>query len=129
MATGFVYTVTTLTKDYVQKAFCNVPTQFGDRLYFGPCKRPMRPKIRPGDYVAGLSPSNIGPSRIVFVGHVEERITFREAHERFPDLHGPQGPIHVEPVSRSGFFPHCSYAHIPGAMHADNWEKDLDSQE
>ena len=47
MATGFIYTVSTLTKDYVQQAFCNVPTQFGDRLYFGPCKVPMRPRSTP----------------------------------------------------------------------------------
>ncbi len=49
MATGFIYTASTLTKEYVQRAFRNVPTQFGDRLYFGPCKRPMRPRMRPGD--------------------------------------------------------------------------------
>ena len=129
MATGFIYTITTLNKYYVQKAFCNVPTQFGDRLYFGPCKRPMRPKVRPGDYVFGLSPSSVGPRRIVFVGHVEERITFRQAHERFPQLRGPQGPIHVEPANRPGPFPRCSYAHIPGAMHENNWERDLASPE
>ena len=127
MATGLIYTVTTLTKAYVQKAFCNVPTQFGDRLYFGPCKVPMRPRINPGDYVFGVSPSGVGPRRIVFVGHVNERITFREAYERFPDLHGPEGPIHVRPISRSGDLPHCSYAHIPGAMHVDRWKKDLAS--
>lgn len=128
MATGFVYTVTTLTNHYAQKAFCNVPTQFGNRLYFGPCKKQMRPKVRPGDYVFGISPSNIGPRRIVFIGHVEERVSFSEAHERYPALHGPEGPIHVEPVNRQGQFPHCSYAHIPGAMHANSWEKDLASR-
>lgn len=42
MATGFIYTVRTLTKEYVQKGFQNVPTQYDGRLYFGPCKRPMR---------------------------------------------------------------------------------------
>ena len=89
----------------------------------------MRPKVRPGDYVFGVSPSNIPPRRIVFIGHVEERITFREAHERFPSLHGPKGPIHVEPVSRLDTFPRCSYAHIQGAMHGKDWERDLASRD
>jgi len=129
MATGFVYTVTTLNRNYIQKAFCNVPTQFGERLYFGPCKRWMRPKVRPGDFVFGLSPSSVGPRRIVFIGHVEERIAFREAHERFPELRGPEGPIHVAPVNRPGAFPRCSYAHVHGAMHEDTWEDDLASRE
>lgn len=57
MARGFIYVVTTLTRGYMQKAFCNVPTQWGDRLYFGPCKKPMRPRMQPGDYVFGISPT------------------------------------------------------------------------
>ena len=129
MANGFIYTVTTLTKAYVQKAFCDVPTQFGDRIYFGPCKVPMRPRINPDDYIFGISHSKIGPRRIVFVSQVEERLTFAEAYERFPKLHGPKGPIHVRPVRGSGVSPHCSYAHIPGAIHADRWKKDLASQD
>ena len=87
----------------------------------------MRPRINPGDYVFGVSPSGVGPRRIVFVGHIEERITFREAYERFPDLRGPEGPIHVRPISHSDLPAHCSYAHIPDAMHADRWQKDLAS--
>jgi hypothetical protein len=129
MATGFIYTVTTLNRDYVQEAFCNVPTQFGDRLYFGPCKRAMRPKARANDYVFGLSPSTVGPRRIVFIGHIEERISFREAYQRFPDLRGPIGPVHVEPARRAGSFPYSSYAHIAGAMHASDWQQDLASED
>lgn len=128
MANGFIYTVTTLTKAYVQKAFCAVPTQFGDRIYFGPCKVPMRPRIKHDDYVFGISPSKVGPRRIVFVSRVEERLTFAEAYERFPNLHGPNGPIHVRPIRGSSDLPHCSYEHIPGAIHADRWKKDLASQ-
>ena len=129
MATGFIYTVMTLTKEYVQKAFCCVPTEFGDRIYFGPCKIPMRPRVKPGDYVFGLSPAKVGLRRIVFVGHIKKRITFREAYERFPELHGSEGPIHVRPIHGSGSFPRCSYAHIPKAIHEDKWENDLASRD
>ena len=58
MATGFVYVVRTIkTKNYIQKDFCNVPTEWGDRLYFGPCKEVMRPKMKSGDYIFGISPA------------------------------------------------------------------------
>lgn len=129
MSTGFIYIVNTLSKEYVQDAFCRVPTQFGNRIYFGPCKKPMRPKIKPGDYIFGISPSHVGTRRIVFICNVEERITFGEAYQRFPYLRGPEGPIHVQPVNGSGKFPNCSYKHIPGSIHPDNWEKDLGSPE
>jgi hypothetical protein len=128
MARGFIYVMTTLTKDYVQKAFCNVPTQWGDRLYFGPCKIPMRPKMKPGDVVFGISPSG-GTRRIVFVAELEERITFAEAYDRFPELRAPQGPILVKPVNGWGRFPESSYEPIPGQMHRDGWKADLASKQ
>lgn len=129
MATGFMYTINTLTKDYVQRSFCNVPTQFGNRLYFGPCKVPMRPRINPNDYIFGISPSGIRPRRIVFIARVEERITFGEAYKRYPELRGPEGPIHVKPVNDSSLTSGFLYAHIPEAMHSDRWQKDLASQD
>lgn len=129
MARGFIYVVTTLTRGYVQKTFHNVPTQRGDRLYFGPCKKPMRPKIRVGDYVFGISPSSTPTRRIVFVAQIEERIRFAEAYERFPELRGPEGPIHVRPVHGSGPFPTSEYEHIPGATHATKWKADLETRE
>jgi hypothetical protein len=132
MPTGFIYVLTTVTKHYEQRRFCNVPTEWEDRLYFGPCKIPMRPRMQPGDFVFGISGSATNPRRIVFVGQIEERITFAEAHRRFPDLRGPYGPIHVSPleVPRSALlFPRSSYEHIPGAMHSNSWEADLASRE
>jgi hypothetical protein len=127
MATGFIYVVNSVTKDYEQQAFCNVPTEWGDRLYFGPCKRPMRPRMKENDYIFGISPSATPTRRILFAGQIEERITFAEAYNRFPDLRGPEGPIHVRPITGKGRFPQSSYQHIPDAMHADDWEKDLAS--
>jgi hypothetical protein len=130
MATGFVYIVRTAgTKDYIQGEFCNVPTEWGDRLYFGPCKKPMRPKMKCGDYVFGISKSKLRPTRILFAAKIEECITFAEAHKRFPELKGPQGPIHVCPIQGTGSFPASHYKHIPGSMHAKDWQSDLATPE
>lgn len=126
MPTGFIYVMTTVTRDYQQEAFCNVPTQWNDRIYFGPCKIPMRPRMNIGDFVFGISPSSTSPRRILFAVQVEERITFAEAYERFPELRGPSGPIHVRPIrGRGGAFPASAYEHIPGSIHAKDWERDL----
>ena len=126
METGFIYVVASVTKDYLQPNFCNVPTEWEDRLYFGPCKKSMRPKMKADDFVFGISPSSTSPRRIVFVAQIEERLTFREAYERFPGLRGPKGPIHVKPVDRPVAFPESSYEHIPDSMHPSPlWVQDL----
>jgi len=129
LSTGFIYIVNTVTKDYSQKGFSNVPTQYDDRLYFGPCKVSMRPKVNRGDYVFGVSPAKTHPRRIVFIFHVEECITFGEAYKRFSDLRGPAGPIHVKPKKGEGSYPYSSYEHIPGSMHRKSWESDLAPRE
>src|SRR4051812_45362127 len=126
MATGFIYVVNTAT-NYQQPAFCNVPTEWDGRLYFGPCKRPMRPRMKIGDQVFGISPSGTTPRRVLYAASVEDCITYREAYERFPDLRGPVGPIHVRPIKGLGWFPQSDYQHIPDSMHPDDWEKDLKS--
>jgi hypothetical protein len=127
MPTGFIYVLSTVTRHYEQTVFCNVPTEWENRLYFGPCKIPMRPKMRKGDYVFGISGSATSPRRIVFVGKLQERMTFARAYDRFPQLRGPYGPIHVRPLARprSDPFPRSVYEPIPGAMHGDHWEADL----
>lgn len=130
MATGFIYIVTTLNRDYIQKHFRNVPTEWQKRLYFGPCKVPMRPKMQPGDYVFGISPAKPKPRRIVFVAQIEERLSFASAYKKFPALHGPAGPIHVRPVNRKDLkFPESKYQHIEDATHANRWKKDVKSPE
>ena len=127
MSKGFLYVVHSVRPGYVQEAFHNVPTQWRDRLYFGPCKIPMRRKMAEGDWVFGISPAIGTARRIVFVAELEEPITFEEAYNLFPDLRGPVGPIHVRPlpVKGRGPFPESSYQHIPGAMHAESWINDL----
>ena len=129
MATGFIYVVTTVNKDYIQRKFRNVPTEWGYRLYFGPCKQAMRPKVKSGDYVFGISPSKLRPRRVLFTAKIEERITFSEAYIRFPDLRGPEGPIHVCPIQGTGSFPESHYKHIPGSMHENDWQRDLSAHE
>ena len=126
MPIGFIYIVTSLRSDYTQRYFCNVPTEWNGRLYFGPCKKSMRPKIKADDYIFGISPSSLKPRRIVFVAKVQEILSFRDAYNRFPDLRGPKGPIHVRPVNRVGRpFPESHYEHISDAMHCNNWKRDL----
>lgn len=125
MAKGFIYVVASVNKDYQQEAFRNVPTEFESRLFLGPCKRSMRPRMQRGDFIFGLSPAKAGHRRILFAARIEARMTFREAYERFVKLRGPDGPIHVRPVSREGRFPFCSYEHIENAMHSGDWQRDL----
>lgn len=126
MPTGFVYVVRTVGKDYRQPSFSAVPTWHEDRIYFGPCKRTMRPRMRAGDVVFGLSPSGVFPRRVVFAARIAERVTFAQAYERFPKLRGPEGPIHVRPVRMPGpSFPDSEYEHIPSGMHTEDWRADI----
>lgn len=132
MATGFIYIINSLDKDYEQQYFRNVPTFFENRLYFGPCKIPMRKKMQPGDYIFGISPARLPLRRIVFLAQIDERITFADAYKRFPPLRGSNGPIHVEPVEptdNSKNFPESHYRHIEGAMHKNRWKADLRTEE
>jgi len=84
MATGFIYVVSTVRNDYSQPEGC-VPTWVRGRFYFGPCKRAMRPRMIPGDYVFGISPSRTFPRRIVFAAKIADRgkMSFAEAYKRY----------------------------------------------
>lgn len=126
MPTGFIYVVRTVGKDYRQPSFRAVPTWHEDRIYFGPCKKGMRPRMQAGDAVFGISPSGVFPRRVVFSARIAERMSFADAYERFPDLRGPAGPIHVRPAEIPGpGFPDSHYEHIPGGNHPGDWRGDL----
>ena len=101
MATGFIYTVSTLTKDYVQQAFCNVPTQFGDRLYFGPCKVPMRPESTPAITSSGYPLRGSVPAESCSLATSRSGSHSGKPTSGFPIFRGPEGPIHVRPISHS----------------------------
>jgi hypothetical protein len=124
MAKGFIYVVRTVQRNYQQSSW-GVPIPVGDKLYFGPCKVAMRPRMQPRDYVFGVSPSPMLPRRIVYAAKINERMTFGEAYERFPSLHKIQ--VHVRPAHKIGFdFPDTVYEHIPGAIHdGGEWRSDF----
>ena len=130
MNIGFIYVVTTVGKDYLQPNPQCVPTWFEGRIYFGPCKKAMRPRMKVGDYVFGISPSGKRPRRIVYAARIAEKMTFGQAYERFPKLRGPAGPIHVQPARMPlSAFPDSLYEHIPGANHPSDWRSDIRTQE
>jgi len=86
----------------------------------------MRPRMNEGDYLFGISPGGTFPRRIVFAAKIAERMTFAEAHKRYPKLRGPEGPIHVRPAEMPlASFPDSHYEHIPEANHADDWRSDI----
>lgn len=128
MPTGFIYIVNTVGADYQQPAFSCVPTAWGDKLYFGPCKAPMRPRMKPGDWIFGVSPSRTKIRRILFAAKLEEVMTFADAFRRYPALRGPKGPIPVEPVQRlDPTYARSRYSPIAGSAHDDRWELDVAS--
>jgi hypothetical protein len=140
MSRGFVYIINSLDEHYEQQHFCNVPTFSNNRLYFGPCKIPIRKKMQPSDYVFGISPARLSPRRIVYLAQIDRRITFADAYREFPELRGPKGPIHVEPVDsvdNDKAFPESHYRHIECvmhgrikyAMHRNSWKADLRSED
>ena len=85
-------------RSYLQPTKKCVPTWFEGRSYFGPCKRPMRPRMKQSAYVFGISPSDVLSRRIVFAARIAEKLTFDEAYQRCPKLPGPEGPTHVRPA-------------------------------
>jgi hypothetical protein len=130
VTTGFIYVVRSVGRDYQQPSASAVPTWHNDRLYFGPCKKPMRPRMQVGDYVFGISPSNAFPRRVVFAAKVSKRMSFADAYDQYPALHGPVGPIHVRPATIPGpRFPESNYEHIPDAIHERDWQSDIRTPE
>jgi len=109
-----------------------VPWVSGGKVFFGACKKRMRPDVQPGDYIMGISGAGAGrPRRVLLWMKVDKRMTFKDAYDRgetdkaFRDVRGTA--IHVRPrnvpLHHPGD-PGC-YEHIPGAPHSDEWESDL----
>lgn len=126
----FIYVIRTVGPGYKLKGA--VPWVFVGRVFFGACKKRMRPHVKPGDYVMGISGSDAGhPRRVLLWMKVDERMTFKEAFERGQkekSFHALRGTaIHVRPLDVEGHLagdPNC-YEHIQGAPHADEWRSDL----
>jgi hypothetical protein len=126
----FAYIIATVLPDYRLNG-C-VPWVSQDRVFFGPCKKRMRPQLKPGDYIMGISPSGIGKQRRVLIWmQVSEKMTFAEAYLRgntdrlFRAARGHA--IHVRPKEESNLKRGntASYEHITDAPHAHKWRKDI----
>jgi hypothetical protein len=129
-ATGFIYVVPSVGRDYLQPSLQQVPAFFEGCIYFGPCKIPMRPRMQEGDYIFGVSPASTRPRRIIFAARIAQRMTYAEAYRRLPRVRGPFGPIHVRPTRSPGLgFPESHYEHIPGANHPGDWQNDIRTPE
>lgn len=96
----FAYIIATVDSRY--RLTGHVPCVEDGKVFFGPCKRPMRPDVKKGDYVLGISGSAASsPRRVLLWMKVEEAITFMEAWKRgkadrtFRGLRG--GAIHIRP--------------------------------
>jgi hypothetical protein len=92
----------------------------------------MRPEVKPGDYIMGISGSGGGlPRRILLWMSVAESLTFKQAYERgrtdkvFRAIRGKA--IHVRPRKNGVYSPGVpeSYEHIPHAPHSDDWRADI----
>lgn len=109
-----------------------VPWVKEGRVFFGPCKKRMRPEMKPGDYVMGISPAGVGEKRRVLLWmHIAEAMTFAQAYERgdtdrlFRLARG--NAIHVRPkrgIDRAAGNPD-TYEHIPHATHSSDWRTDI----
>lgn len=126
----FAYIIRTVGAGYRLKGA--VPWFSGGKIFFGACKKRMRPDVEPGDYIMGISGAGAGrPRRVLLWMKVDKRMTFKEAYERgetdkvFRDVRGTA--IHVRPrnvpLHQPGD-PGC-YEHIHGAPHSDEWQTDL----
>lgn len=128
---------------------CVVPWRVDeDLIFFGPCKRRLRERIRKKDlvdgrnhcvvrddlYIVSVNGSNSKRIRkVVSAGKLTEVMTFAEAAERleedrFSELRGdPMSPLHVRPVLEGGKlvgYEHVSFEHIED----DEWVADLVSR-
>jgi hypothetical protein len=129
----FAYIIRTVGANY--KLTGSVPWVKEGTVFFGPCKKRMRPYVKKGDYIMGISPAGVGQSRRVLLWmRVEKPMTFAEAYERgesdrlFRLARG--NAIHVRPkkgidhvAGNAG-----AYEHIPHAPHSSHWQSDIEGK-
>lgn len=126
----FAYVVTTVGRDYKLRG--SVPWVVEGKVFFGPCKKKMRPEMKPGDYVMGISPAGVGSHRRVLLWmHIAAAMTFAQAYQRGKDdklfRFARGNAIHVRPKRGSGE-PRGDpgkYEHIPHAPHSSDWRTDI----
>jgi hypothetical protein len=125
----FAYIIRTVDSHY-RVTGC-VPWFENGKVFFGPCKKRMRPEVREGDYIMGISGSTAPhPRRVLLWMRVEERLTFRAAWERgdfdptFRKLRGMAMHIRPRRVTADVPSPDC-YEHVHGAPHGGDWKNDV----
>jgi len=127
----FAYVIETVDRNY-ELTGC-VPWVSEGLVLFGPCKKQMRPEVRHGDYILGISPSHArSPRRVLLWMRVAEKMTFAEAYRRgntdkaFRAARGHA--IHVRPKQGDDFRvgKPVFYAHISGAPHSHHWRSDIE---
>jgi hypothetical protein len=129
----FAYIIATVGPNY--KLLGTVPWAKEGTVFFGPCKKNMRPEMEVGDYVMGISPAGVGEQRRVLLWmRVQEKLTFAQAYkrgetdERFRLARG--NAIHVLPrkgVDTVEGDPD-TYEHIPHATHSSDWRTDIEGR-
>jgi hypothetical protein len=126
----FAYVIASVGPNYKLRG--TVPWVKEGTVFFGPCKKNMRPGMRVGDYVMGISPAGVGKQRRVLLWmHIAEAMTFAQAYNRgetdrlFRFARG--NAIHVRPkkgVNHVEGDPD-TYEHIPRATHSSDWRTDI----
>jgi len=126
----FAYIIASVGPKYKLRG--TVPWVKDGKVFFGPCKKRMRPEVRKGDYIMGISPAGVGTQRRVLLWmRAEGPITFAQAYARgesdrlFRIARG--NAIHVRP--KKGVH-HVTgnadtYEHIPHATHSSDWRTDI----
>ena len=127
----FAYVITTVGSNYKLHAG-SVPWVREGTVFFGPCKKNMRPKVNEGDYIMGISPAGVGEQRRVLLWmRVAEKMSFAEAYGRGETDRlfrlARRNAIHVRPkqsLNKLQGVP-TTYEHIPGAQHSSVWRSDI----
>ena len=125
----FAYIISTVDSNY-RVTGC-VPCVEDGKVFLGPCKRRMRPEVRKGDYIMGISGSSApNPRRVLLWMRVEEVMTFKEAWNRGADdatFRGLRGwAIHIRPRQGAETLPSPDcYEHIADSPHEDDWQSDV----
>ncbi len=127
----FAYIIASVGPNYKLRG--TVPWVKKGKVFFGPCKKRMRPGVKNGDYIMGISPAGVGEQRRGLLWmRAEEPMTFAQAYERgetdrlFRLARG--NAIHVRP--KKGIHNNAgnpdTYEHIPHATHSSDWRTDID---
>jgi hypothetical protein len=126
----FAYIIASVGPRYKLRG--TVPWVKEGTVFFGPCKKKMRPQMKEGDYVLGISPAGVGERRRVLLWmRVHGGMTFAEAYRRgetdrlFRLARG--NAIHVRPKRGIDHVPGNpdTYEHIPHSTHSSDWRTDI----